>query len=470
MTGLSSDVIDTADSVHERIVSVWRWTLSLSWPVMIQQVFETLMRTTDIIVTGLFSPVAVAAIGLADLYTEIPLRLGQGLGGAAIALSSQDSGSGAVANRDEAVTQALLIGAAIGLPIAIAGVLFGSIAISILGASSEVVRMGGQYLAIILLASPARHVALIGARALQGTGDTRTPMVINIAANAINIACSVGLGLGVWGLPRLSIVGVGLGTAIANVFAAGSVLFAFTLDRIELSFRRPRDWTITKQIVAVGVPQFLEGMSATLASFPFNALLLVFGTEVVAAYHIARRMRQQITAPFYRALSTASAVIVGQTLGGEDPETARFNGVAVIVLAAAILLLTGSGMFLGAEPLSRLFTGDPATLEYAIDFARAYAIAGVFMGMFFVVSGGLRGAGETRVPFLARLTGAWIVMLGGTYAAITWFDAGVTAVYAILILSYLWMMVLASLWFARGTWTDRALSMMRDRGSGSSDA
>lgn len=460
---------DEDDGYRARALPILRWTLSLSWPVTIQQVFATLMRTTDIIVTGLFSPVAVAAIGLADLYTQIPLRLGQGLGGAAIALSSQDSGAGAVANRDQAVTQALLLGAAIGLPIAAAGVLFGTLAIDVLGASQDVVLMGGAYLAIVLLASPARLVSIVGARALQGAGDTRTPMVINIAANAINIVCSIGLGLGVGPAPALAIVGVGLGTAIANTFAAVSVLVAFSLERIELSFRRPGDWTITRQIVTVGTPQFLEGMSATLASFPFNALLLGFGTEVVAAFHIARRMRQQLTGPVYRALSTSSAVIVGQTLGGENPDTARFNGVVVITVASVLLAIAGGVMFVGAEPLARIFTGDPATLEYAIAFARVYAVAGVFMGLFFVVAGGLRGAGETRVPFIGRMTGAWVVMLGGTYVATTWFAAGVEVVYAILILTYLWMLAVVSVWFVWGSWADRALSMMVERGSDTVD-
>ena len=49
--------------MRERLGSVWRRVLSLSWPVMVEQTTRTLMRTVDILVTALFSPVAVAAIG-----------------------------------------------------------------------------------------------------------------------------------------------------------------------------------------------------------------------------------------------------------------------------------------------------------------------------------------------------------------------------------------------------------------------
>ena len=74
--------------MDESLRSVWRQVLSLSWPVMVERTTRTLMCTVDILVTALFSLVAVAAIGLADLYVWFP-RVGQPRDGSgAIALSS----------------------------------------------------------------------------------------------------------------------------------------------------------------------------------------------------------------------------------------------------------------------------------------------------------------------------------------------------------------------------------------------
>lgn len=174
-----------------RLRAVWRRVFVLAWPVMAEQVFRTAMRTTDVVVTALFSPAAVVAIGLADLYARFPLHIGLGLGGDAIALSSQDTGAGATATRDEAVTQAVLLGFLAGFPFVLFGAFLGDLAIAVFGASAEVVRLGSTYLAIIFATAPARHVALVGARALQGTGDTTTPMYVNVFANSLNIAGSV---------------------------------------------------------------------------------------------------------------------------------------------------------------------------------------------------------------------------------------------------------------------------------------
>nr|WP_254542871.1 hypothetical protein [Halomarina sp. BND7] len=53
---------------HRRVLAVWRRVFDLSWPVMAEQTFRTLMRTTDVVIGATISPIAVAAIGLADLY------------------------------------------------------------------------------------------------------------------------------------------------------------------------------------------------------------------------------------------------------------------------------------------------------------------------------------------------------------------------------------------------------------------
>ena len=452
--------------LRERVIDVWRRVLALSWPVMAEHVFRTLMRTTDVIVTGFFSPGAVAAIGLADLYARLPLRIGLGLGSGAIALSSQDTGSGAVANRDEAITQALLLGVVAGIPFVAFGVLLGEAAIAVLGAPADVARMGGTYLAIIFATAPARHVALIGARSLQGTGDTRTPMYVNVASNALNIVGSVVLGLGLFGAPRLHIVGVGIATAAGNVFTAVALLAAMWTDRTPASFARPKRRVIAKQLVFVSAPRVGEGLVATAVEFPFNAILLGFGTEVNAAYHIGRRMYQQVTAPLARGYSVGASVLVGQGLGEGEPHQARFEGWATAALGLVTVGTIGLVLVAAAETFVRLFTRDPATVAYATDFARAYGLAAPATVLLIVLAGSLQGGSDTRTPFVARTTGMLGFMLGFSYLTGVVLGFGVIGVYAGIVLYNVWAAAIVGIQFYRGSWVDRATAMMEERGSG----
>ncbi|MGM0590424.1 MAG: MATE family efflux transporter, partial [Halobacteriota archaeon] len=381
----------------------------------------------------------------------------------ALALSSQDTGRGEDVTRDRAITQALILGFLAGVPFILVGLLFSDLAISILGASSDVVQIGGLYLSIIFAAAPMRIVGIVGSRSLQGTGDTRTPMYVNVTSNALNIVGSAGLGLGLGPFPDLGIVGVGLATALSRTFEAVAILLAIRSDRTEPSFVRPRDLTITRQLVSVTIPNIAEGLSTSVAGFPFNALLLGFGTEVTAAYHIGRRAYQQITGPLYRSYSVAASVIVGQSLGRGDPDEARFSGVAIAVLGAVTLGLSGVGLFVGAEPLVTVFTSDPSTIAYAVDFTRMYGVTMVFFGIFFAFAGGLRGAGDTRTPFYARFSGTFVFMLGFSYLVGVVFGYGLPGVYAGIALSYVWWALVVTRGFLWGGWADRAEAMMTER-------
>ncbi len=449
--------------VPDRLLVVWRRALALGWPIAVQQTLNTLMRTVDIVVTGLFSPAAVAAIGLADLYAQVPLRIGLGFGAGAIALSSQDTGRGADLTRDRAVTQALLIGALSGLPLVAVGLLFGHALIGLLGAESAVVRQGGTYLAIVFAAAPMRIVGLVGARSLQGTGDTRTPMLVNGSASLLNILLTVTLGLGVWVAPALGIVGVGVATAVSRTFEALTLAGAIASGRTPLSLSRPRSLTITRQLVAVSLPSFAEGMSSSVASFPFNALLLLFGTEVNAAYHIGRRLYQQLAGPFYRAFSTVTSIVVGQALGEGDVEAARYATRAILAFSVALLGCAGLVLFVGAEPLVNVFTRDRATAGYAVGFTRVFGVSMVWFGVFFPLAGALRGAGDTRTPFYARLLGSFGFLLGLSYLLGVTLGYGLPGVYVGVALSYLCWAVVVAVGFRWGGWVETASALMTER-------
>ncbi|SEO53360.1 putative efflux protein, MATE family [Halogranum amylolyticum] len=458
-----------------RLLGVWKRVFGLAWPVMAEQTFRTLMRTTDILVTATISPVAVAAIGLADLYARFPLWVGLGTGGGAIALSSQDTGSGADANRDQAVSIAILLGALLGVPFVAFGLLFGRDAIALLGAPTAVADVGGLYLGVVFATAPARQVALVAARSLQGTGDTETPMYVNVVANLLNIVGSVVLGLGLlgtagvelFGVAVTGVVGVGVATAVANVVTALALLAALRSEWTDASLVRPTDPVVAKQLVLVSAPSVAEGLASTLAEFPLNSILLGFGTEVNAGFQIGRRIYQQVTGPLSRGYNVAASIVVGQALGDGDPASARHDGWATVGLGFATVGVVGLLLVVVAEPFVRAFTDDPETARYAVDFARLYGVTATFLVAFTVLQGALRGASETRLPFLARTTGLFGFMVGFTYLVGVVLDYGVVGAYAGIALSYVWMAGVVVVSFWRSDWATRAASMMAERGSAS---
>ncbi|MFP9192945.1 MATE family efflux transporter [Natronosalvus vescus] len=460
---------DATEALSARVFAVWKRVLALAWPIMAEQTTRTLMRTVDIIVTGLLSPAAIAAIGLADLYARLPLRIGLGLGGGAIALSSQDTGSGATNTRDEAITQAILLGAITGVPFMILGVLLSEFAIEILGAEADVVTYGAIYLAIIMVTAPARHVGIIAARALQGTGDTVSPMVVNVIANLLNVSGSVVLGLGMFGAPRLEVVGVGLATAAANVFTALALLVVIAGPWRQSSLVRPTDWVIARQLLTVSAPRIAEGLVATVIEFPFNSILLMISTEANAAYQVGRRLYQQISSPLSRGYNVAASIVVGQYLGEGDPEAARFNGWAIAGLGLATVGVIGVVLAAFAHQFVYIFTTDPETVGHAVTFAQAYGLSAPFLVVYIAIAGSLQGAGETFIPFLARSSGLFLFYLCFSYVTAIYLGYGVLGVAAGVFLYYLWALLIVGWAYVHRDWAGKAARMMAERGTRADD-
>ncbi|WP_410765703.1 MATE family efflux transporter [Haloferax sp. DFSO60] len=455
-----------------RLRAVWRRIFALAWPVMAEQTSRTAMRTVDVAVTAALSPAAVVAIGLADLYARFPLRIGLGLGSGAIALSSQDTGSGADTNRSEAIQTALLLAFLAGLPFIAFGFLLGDVAIGVFPASERAVQLGTTYLAVVFATAPARLLALVGARSLQGIGDTRTPMVVNLFANVLNIGLSVGLGFGLFGLPALGVFGVGLATSTANVVSASLLLFALFRPSSAIGFVRPRDRTVATQLVGISAPRVGEGIAAELAEFPFNALLLGFGDAVNAGFQIGRRVYQQVTGPLARGYSVAASILVGQALGEGDRERARFNGAAVALLS--VVTVGGIGFLLAAfaEPAVGLLGtgGNDADLAWAVEFAIAYGLAAPGLALFVGLSGSLQGAGATRIPFVARITGMFGFFVGLSYLLVDGFGFGPLGPQLGIIAAFSWMGLFLLVAFRYVAWADHADTLMRERGSVGADA
>src|SRR6056297_2382434 len=89
---------------------VWQEAFILAWPVILNHIFTTAMRTTDMILMGFFGPAAVTAVGLGDVWERIILRIGLGLGTGSISLISQETGTGTAAaeeNADAILSQVL---------------------------------------------------------------------------------------------------------------------------------------------------------------------------------------------------------------------------------------------------------------------------------------------------------------------------------------------------------------------------
>ncbi|MXR42567.1 MATE family efflux transporter [Halobaculum sp. WSA2] len=477
----------------------WRRALGLGIPVTARNGVGQLMRTTDVVISAALSPAAVVGLGIADLFASLPFRASGGVIGASSTLTSQDTGAGADANRDEAFTQAALLAALVTLPFALVGIAFGEAVLGIVGADAESAREGARYLALVSVPMPLGALAAVSSATLEATGDTRTPTYVSVPASVFNAAASLVFGLGLLGAPRLGIVGIGAASLVAMTVRS-LVLVGYVHLRGPVGFVRPGDPTIARQIVRIGVPQSAAGLVTAVAVFPFNTLVLQFGTAANAGYQLAWRVYTQVLAPVGRGVSRGASIVVGQRLGeraaadagggggdaagGDDDDggadvaaaendepglPAARVATALVVLGGGIALLLGGGVALAAAPIAGLLAADPAVADAATPFITVLGLSGVLGITNVVASASLDAAGETRIPFASRVVG----MFGG-YVGVSWglyeiAGWGIEAAYAGQFACYALMLAVTAWGLVRTDWVGRATAMLDERGSVGSD-
>jgi putative MATE family efflux protein len=440
-----------------------RATVDLAWPRVVTGFAIMSKRTVDLAVVGIaIGPTAVAGLALANAYWTV-VKLGYtGLAGGTIALVSQNYGGGDPDRAVEAVEASLVLAAATAVPVVAALVVGARPLVALLGNDPATLAAGATYLAVVAPGLFFEALNLVASRTYAGVGDTLTPMALRATGAALNVALSgalvLGLGYGVAG----AAVGTTLSTAaVALTFAWGMTGRRYRpaagaadgttggASPIPIRFDGLPGRGLVGQLVEVSTPLVARRVAQGAVVFPLFAIAASFGPLVVAALGVARQVRALLDS-FGWGFSIAASTLVGQSLGRGDEPTAAAYGREITQLSTLVYVTAAAVVAALAEPVAAVFVGSEG-LGTATRFVRVAAASVVALGVDGSVTGTLRGAGDTRVPFVATLVGLYLVALPlawvGTVTAV-----GVAGLLAALLAETFVPMVVNVVRFRAGTW------------------
>jgi len=384
----------------------------LAVPVMVTGSMRTVLRTADFFMVSLaLGPAAVAGLQFGFQYYFIALGLSLAVSSGTISVVSRFHGAGNYDRADLAIKQSLWLALLIALPLTAATWVYATPMIGLLTDDPRAIELGAVYLRLVMLSAAFRFWSMIVARALQGAGDTRTPMYIRTISVPTNVALNAVLIFGLGPFPRLGIAGAAAGSVIANTLAAALFSVILLSGRFAVTLRpggRQFDLDIVREIVRVGLPLSGTRLAQSLGRFPFLFVLAALGTNVVAAYAIGRRLMMLARMPAW-GYSTASSTLVGQAIGGGDDEGAEGYGWQTLRIALATQLPIALLLVVAARPLALLFSAENVALTVEFVYVFAVVVAGFSVDR--TLRGALRGAGDTSFPFYGTMIGNYLVRL-----------------------------------------------------------
>ena len=347
-------------------------------------------------------------------------------------LVAQAVGRGDRSDAELTLHSSSLLSLAFGIAVMLPVWVFSPQLLSLMGVSGAVEQLGSPYLRALSLALPLQFLLLSANGCLRGAGDARRPLMVMGLANGLHVVLALML---VFPL-QFGLLGLALAHFISR--GAGLLLLATWLWR-GVAGLRWRGWQISRQriqrLLQLGTPVGLEQLAIRGARLMQLRLVTGLGTAALAAYAVTANTLS-ILLMLGLGFLLAALTIIGQLAGAG--ETERIYERAWQLQRQAWFVLGGLAVLFFVWPgVTRLFSADEAVRAAALPGLRVVLLAVPLEAVNQVLTGVLRGAGDTRYPMWVTIFGHWLVSLPLIVLFTTFLGWGVTSVWAAMFLQML---------------------------------
>jgi MATE family multidrug resistance protein len=433
-----------------------RTLLKLAWPIVVSRSAQVVVGVSDAVMVAHLGATALAATTTGAMNVFSLLILPMGVVFIVSSFASQLFGMGDAAG----ARRYAWYGLGVATVTQVAGVAalpaVGSL-LGLLDLAPDVRALMTDYLVIRLWSGGAA----IGLEALGnyygGLGDTRRPMVAQVAAMALNVAGNWLLIDGHLGLPAMGVAGAALASSVSTVLAFLGLLAGFWLEGRRLPVgRAPLRLAELRRMLRFGLP---SGFNWFFEFFAFNFFVTVIvaglGTTTLAALMAVFQVNSVAFMPSF-GMASAGAILVGQAIGaGRKDEVPGLVWLTFRVCATWQVLV---GLVYLAIPdlVFAPFAVDPASGPALLAVGRRMLLLSTAWLLFdaaaAVLGEALRAAGDTAYTLWARLLVAWGLFVPGAWVSVRGFGGGDLVAVAWLVVYLAALSLVLWLRFRGGAW------------------
>ena len=396
-----------------------REILRLALPALGALAAEPLYLLVDTAIVGHLGREQLAALGIAFTILGGTFAIFNFLQYGTTAQVARAGGAGEEATARRLGAQAVWLSVAFGIAVSALLAALAPQLVSLMGGEEQTAEYAVTYLRIAAIGFPAAFLALGAQGYLRGVADLRTPLVILIAGNVVNVVLELLFVYGFdWGIE-----GSAWGTAIAQL-GMGAAFVVVVLRRLEAGEARVR-LGLARRVLSLGKWIFIR-TTALMGSFVLaGAVATRFGDSAIAAHQVAFQL-WVFLALVLDAVAIAGQIIVGRELGAGRTREAYGASERMIWLSVALGGVFAALMLILAGVLPRAFTGDASVLDEAALLWPLFALMQPLNGAVFALDGILIGAGDGRYlmwSMVAAFAASALVSL--TALALDWGIVGV---------------------------------------------
>ncbi len=398
--------------------------LRIAAPAIGEQVLGALIGLTDVVIAGHLPgnadvvSAASAAVGLMTYLQWFAGLMTAAMATGATAIVSRAIGSRKIRVANRVAGTAISAAFIVSVSTSILMFIFAQRIADGCGLTGLAATFAAQYLRIMVVTISLQTSGQIGMAAVRGAGDTVRPMRITLLVMLVNLVTSSVFTFGWLGAPAWGIKGDAFGTMLA--YLAGGICTAVVLLGNSTPLRiRLRHLKIVPhvlmRILRIGVPSWLEGILLWGGQFLIVIFVMNVRTDpngfTLAAHSVVLRIESLSFLPGF-GFQIAASALVGQYLGAGKPREAKRAAILANTLGCITMTLLALPMVLAPHFMLSLLVNSPPVVAVGLWPMIIAGLAQPGFAVAIVLSGAIRGAGETVLPMLSTVTGIFIVRLG----------------------------------------------------------
>jgi putative MATE family efflux protein len=368
-----------------------REILRLAVPAFLALVAEPLFLLADAAIIGHLGTPPLAGLGIAGAIVQTAVGLCIFLAYGTTASVARQIGAGDLRGALNQGIDGVWLAVLIGVVTTLVGLALTGPLVDLFGPGREVRTQAVTYLHWGFLGVTPLLVMLAGTGILRGLQDTRTPLVIAVGGNLLNIALNYVLVYPV----GLGIAGSAIGTDLAQLLSAA------VLIGVVVRNARSHGASLRPDLPGIGRAAH-AGVALVIRTLTLRASLLVmtYGAARLGATSVATHQLASTIWTFLAfaldAIAIAAQAITGRYLGAGDVSVTRTVTDRMTRWGLASGVVTGIGLAAISPVLGDLFTTDPAVRGLLTPVLLVAACFQPVAGVVFVLDGVLIGAGDGR--------------------------------------------------------------------------
>ena len=429
---------------------IWKELLLFSIPLLLGNLFQLLYNTVDSIVVGNFvGHQALAAVGASTPLINMLIGFFMGVAAGAGVLVSRFFGARKLEELHIAVHTFVAFTFLFGVLMMVAGITLTPLFLQWMGTPADIMEMAVLYLRIYFLGIIPTMLYNSGAGILQAVGDSRRPLCFLTIASVLNIILDLVFVIQL----NMGVAGVTWATLIAQTVSC--ILVAVTLLRSKESYQIiPKKIRIDKpmlmQIVRLGIPSGLQQMIVSFSNVLVMSYVNRFGSAAIAGFSSANKFDNFLGLPV-NSFMLAITTFVGQNMGANQIERVKKGITTCIFMGIGIVIAIGIPAYLFSDLCIRMFSQEADVIYYGSWMMRTLVPFYSILNVAQVLTGAVRGTGNTTVPMLVNVF--YYCIIRQIFLAVAMmFVNSIVVVFWSYPLTWTLSAVTLFLYYQRGTW------------------